>query len=229
MEFLLSFGENSLPVLVLLSLAEVVVPLLTKRRLFPLCRSFIPETVKIFVLPGGVMPRRQTTGAIGFDVHLRAIVHCQEMDPNDSRFRRTLLDFKGTSPDPSVANNVIKVKEGWVYRLHPGQTVLVGVGFATEMHFPLFFWVAPRSGLASRHRIQITNAPGTVDPDYRGEAGVLVLNLGSEPFDLHHQMRIAQVAFQHAVIPRLQPVSSLDELSDTSRGAGGFGSTGVKN
>src|SRR3989344_1811948 len=62
-----------------------------------------------------------------------------------------------------------------------------------EMDRPMFYWVAPRSGLAAKWGITITNAPGTVDPDYRGEAGVLVYNRNPHTFDLWHGMRVAQI------------------------------------
>ncbi len=115
-----------------------------------------------------------------------------------------------------------------VYRMYPNESVLVGIGFVTAMPFPLFYWVAPRSGLASRYGITVTNAPGTVDPDYRGEAGVLVYNRNQHCFDLKRNMRIAQIIFQWAIIPEIIEISRYDELSNTGRGAGGFGSTGLR-
>jgi dUTP pyrophosphatase len=118
--------------------------------------------------------------------------------------------------------------EELVYRMEPGESVLVGVGFITEMPYPLFYWTAPRSGLASRWLISITNAPGTVDPDYRGEAGILVHNRGKGTFDLRHNMRIAQIVFTWAVIPSFELVEHLKDLSGTPRGPGGFGSTGLR-
>src|SRR3989338_8413208 len=92
----------------------------------------------------------------------------------------------------------------------------------------IFHWVAPRSGLASKWRITVTNAPGTVDPDYRGEAGVLLLNINSNPIPLTKDMKIAQAIFQMAIIPELVEVSSHQELTTTKRGVGGFGSTGIR-
>ncbi|MDE1970090.1 MAG: dUTP diphosphatase [Patescibacteria group bacterium] len=112
--------------------------------------------------------------------------------------------------------------------MHPGESVLVGIGFITEMPYPMFYWVAPRSGLASRHGITVTNAPGTVDPDYRGEAGVLIYNRSEYPFDLKHNMRIAQIIFSNALIPNLVPMETFEELTATKRGSGGFGSTGLQ-
>jgi dUTP pyrophosphatase len=84
--------------------------------------------------------------------------------------------------------------------------------------------VRPRSGLALKHGVTVLNAPGTIDADYRGEVKVLLVNLGSEPFWIERGMRIAQLV--------IQPVShaslvEVEELSDSARGAGGFGSTGT--
>ncbi|MEK7560698.1 MAG: dUTP diphosphatase [Patescibacteria group bacterium] len=190
-----------------------------------------PEVI-VHLLPGGKMPERQTVGAIGYDVYLRAIVSPSEMDPENPRLRKTLFDFLHLPHDPAVAAHVIAQpnKSGdmvLAYRLDPMESVLVGIGFITAMPFPLFYWVAPRSGLASRWGITVTNAPGTVDPDYRGEAGVLVYNRNDRPFMLQKDMRIAQIVFQWAVIPEFRTVAEFNQIPQTTRGAGGFGSTGL--
>jgi dUTP pyrophosphatase len=81
----------------------------------------------------------------------------------------------------------------------------------------------PRSGLALKHGITLLNSPGTIDADYRGPLGVIVMNAGSEPFTVKHGERIAQMV----VAPVVQAHFELsDALSDTARGTGGFGSTG---
>ncbi|MBI4136118.1 MAG: hypothetical protein HY481_00995 [Candidatus Vogelbacteria bacterium] len=183
--------------------------------------------VRIHLLPGGKMPERQTAGAIGFDVWLRAIVSPTKMDPLCSYLRETLFDFRTQPTDSTVAHHVFEVDGRLIYRMDPGESVLVGIGFITEMQFPMFYWVAPRSGLASKWGITVTNAPGTVDPDYRGEAGVLVYNRNPTHFNLRSEIRIAQIIFQYAVIPELEAVSSRDGLQFTFRDAGGFGSTGL--
>lgn len=84
--------------------------------------------------------------------------------------------------------------------------------------------VRPRSGLAFRHGLTVTNAPGTIDADYRGELKVLLVNLGSEPVTIERGMRIAQLVIAPVVQAVVTEVSDLDS---TERGAGGFGSTGV--
>lgn len=187
------------------------------------------NNVKIFLLPGGTLPARMTDGAIGFDVYLRAIVSPTRMASDNPNLRQTLFDFEKRPRNQKMARRVHRVKGDLVYRLGPRESVLVGIGFVTEMKHPMFFWVAPRSGLASKHGIQVTNAPGTVDPDYRGEAGVLVHNCNSrKTFDLQRDMRIAQIVFQEALIPEFVFVRKFENLSVSGRGVGGFGSTGLK-
>jgi dUTP pyrophosphatase len=83
--------------------------------------------------------------------------------------------------------------------------------------------VRPRSGLAARHGVTLTNSPGTIDSDYRGEVMVLMVNLGPETFVVRHGERIAQMVV--APVARAR-ITRVDALPDTARGAGGFGSTG---
>lgn len=107
--------------------------------------------------------------------------------------------------------------------LAPGQILAVPCGFALAVPPGYEAQVRPRSGLAAKHGVTVANAPGTIDADYRGEVKVLLVNLGKEPLVITRAMRIAQLLI--APIPRVlwKPVA---ELSDTSRGAGGFGHTG---
>ena len=81
----------------------------------------------------------------------------------------------------------------------------------------------PRSGLALKHNLMLTNSPGTIDAGYRGEVGVIMFNAGSEPFPVKRGDRIAQMVI--AKLPEVE-LTFADELSETGRGAGGFGSTG---
>jgi dUTP pyrophosphatase len=107
--------------------------------------------------------------------------------------------------------------------LQPGDIKLVPCGFAMAVPHGFEAQVRPRSGLASKHGIGMPNAPGTIDSDYRGEVMVPLINLGREPFTIERGTRIAQML----LLP-VPPVELLevDELDDTSRGAGGFGHTG---
>ena len=110
-----------------------------------------------------------------------------------------------------------------VVRLEPGARALVPCGFRMEIPEGYEVQVRPRSGLALKHGITLPNAPGTIDSDYRGELGVIVLNAGAEAFELRHGERIAQLVVAPVVQGAFTPG---EDLSETARGAGGFGSTG---
>ena len=109
-------------------------------------------------------------------------------------------------------------------RLAPGERARVPTGFAIELPAGHEGQVRPRSGLADRHGVTLANSPGTIDADYRGELQVLLINLGSEPFVVRRGDRLAQLVV--APVARARAVE-VEELSDTGRGAGGFGSTGL--
>jgi len=165
---------------------------------------FTMPSVGVHVLSGGNLPQRMTKGAIGYDCCLRALVSPDKMDPENPILRETIFDFKNPPKDESVNKHLKEKEDGSVvYMMDPHESILGGIGFTTEMTFPMFYWVAPRSGLASKHGITVTNAPGTVDPDYRGEAGVLIYNRNDHPFELVWNMRICQVIFSWAMIPNL--------------------------
>lgn len=106
--------------------------------------------------------------------------------------------------------------------LQPGVAHLVPTGLTIELPPGYEAQVRPRSGLALKHAITMPNAPGTIDPGYRGEIRVILLNLGREPYTVHAGDRIAQM-----IVARYEPVEWLEgELADSRRGAGGFGSSG---
>jgi len=107
--------------------------------------------------------------------------------------------------------------------LAPGERALIPSGFAMAMPRELEAQIRPRSGLAFKHGITCLNSPGTIDADYRGEVKVLLINLGQEPFTIERGERIAQMVFQR--VPQVS-LEEVEELSDTSRGEGGFGHTG---
>ncbi|MGQ3480430.1 dUTP diphosphatase [Paenibacillus sp. TY11] len=107
--------------------------------------------------------------------------------------------------------------------LEPGKRCLVPTGFAIAMPAGLEAQIRPRSGLALKHGITCLNTPGTIDADYRGEIKVLLINLGEESFTITRNERIAQMVFQ--VVPEVE-LKQVDQLSETVRGAGGFGHTG---
>jgi dUTP pyrophosphatase len=107
--------------------------------------------------------------------------------------------------------------------LEPGERAAVPTGIALAIPEGFEGQVRARSGLALRHGIACVNAPGTIDSDYRGEVKVILGNLGREPFEIRRGDRIAQVVFTPVVRAEIQRV---DELPDSERGPGGFGSTG---
>lgn len=109
-------------------------------------------------------------------------------------------------------------------QLAPGERALIPTGLALEIPLGFEGQVRPRSGLALRHGVTVANAPGTIDSDYRGEVGVILLNLGSEPFQLTRGDRIAQLVIAPVTRARFEEAG---DLADTGRGEGGFGSTGV--
>lgn len=107
--------------------------------------------------------------------------------------------------------------------LPPGGRVLVPTGLAIALPPGFEAQVRPRSGLALKHGVTVLNAPGTIDADYRGEVGVILINHGAEPFTVARGDRIAQL-----VLARCERIAwaPADRLPDTARGDGGFGSTG---
>ena len=108
--------------------------------------------------------------------------------------------------------------------LEPGARALVPSGFALEIPPGFEVQVRPRSGLALKHGVTVLNAPGTIDSDYRGPVGVILINHGSEPFTVRRGERIAQLV----VAPVVSAVfTETERLAASARGAGGFGSTGT--
>ena len=107
--------------------------------------------------------------------------------------------------------------------LKPGARALIPCGFAMALPAGYEAQVRPRSGLAAKHGVTVLNSPGTIDADYRGEVKVILVNLGQEDFVVARGERVAQMV----VAPVVQPVfAQVEELDETERGSGGFGSTG---
>ena len=106
----------------------------------------------------------------------------------------------------------------------PGETQLVKTGIAIQLPTHTEAQVRPRSGLALKNQVTVLNTPGTIDEGYRGEVGVILINHGPAPFVVEPGMKVAQMVIK----PVLEvTVEEVDELSDTARGEGGFGSTGT--
>lgn len=109
--------------------------------------------------------------------------------------------------------------------LQPLERRLIPTGVRIAMPNGYEAQVRPRSGLALKHGITVLNTPGTVDADYRGDIGVILVNLSNMPFTVAPQERIAQLVFQRVETPEIYELS---ELPETDRGSGGYGSTGTK-
>lgn len=155
------------------------------------------------IYENGKMLRYQTSGSSGFDIKAVSV----------------LL--------PSTKESLILGKDIDTFILKPMERVCVQVGFAicgiTENYE---VQIRPRSGLAFKHGITIVNTPGTIDSDYRGEIGAILCNLSNEPFEIKKGERIAQMV----VCPIIKcEINIVEELDNTSRGDGRFGSTGTQN
>lgn len=140
---------------------------------------------------------------------------------------KTLEHFKGALPQYQTA-----LASGFDVRaqlknpidLRPGERALIPTGLSMEIPPGYEIQVRPRSGLAIKKGLSLVNTPGTVDADYRGEVSVIIINLGQETFRIEDQERIAQCVLCPVVQADFEIVQS---LTDTHRGIGGFGSTGV--
>jgi len=131
-------------------------------------------------------------------------------------------ETKGSAGADLRANLPVDSRAGGVV-LAPMERRIVPTGLKVEIPEGFEMQVRPRSGLAAKHGVTLVNAPGTIDSDYRGPLGVILINLGHAPFVVNHGDRIAQAVIAPVSQAVFEPV---DSLSDTDRGAGGFGSTG---
>ena len=109
--------------------------------------------------------------------------------------------------------------------INPGKTAIIPTGLALSIPKGFEVQIRPRSGLAAKQKISVLNTPGTIDADYRGEIKVILINLGQDSFKVERGLRIAQMVVCPIVQAELKEVNDLNE---TERGKGGFGSTGTK-
>ena len=125
---------------------------------------------------------------------------------------------------PSSAGMDVRAKLGTPVVLQPGAYQLIPTGLFAALPVGTELQVRPRSGLAFKHGITVLNAPGTIDADYRGEIGVLLINHGTQPFTIENGERIAQL-----VLAKYERIawSETENLPESHRGTGGFGSTGT--
>ncbi|MCF8709566.1 dUTP diphosphatase [Rhizorhapis sp. SPR117] len=131
------------------------------------------------------------------------------------------LPVPSYSTDGAAGMDIVAAEE---LTLAPGQRHAVATGFSVAIPHGYEIQVRPRSGLALKHGISVPNTPGTIDSDYRGELKVIMINHGSEPFPIKRGDRVAQLV--PAPVQRAT-FAEVAELDETTRGAGGFGSTGV--
>ena len=110
-------------------------------------------------------------------------------------------------------------------KIEPGKTTIIPTGISVSIPKNFEIQIRPRSGLAAKKQISVLNTPGTIDADYRGEIKVILINLSKETFVVENGARIAQMVVCPVIKAKLKEVNSLD---NTSRGSGGFGSTGMK-
>ncbi len=144
-------------------------------------------------------------------VNIQKLPHAQDLDlPKYATADSAGMDLMAAVDAPVI--------------LAPMQRAIVPTGIAIALPKGFEAQVRPRSGLAAKNGITVLNAPGTIDADYRGEVGVILVNLSNEPFTITRGMRVAQMILAAYCRAEWQLQTSLDE---TARGAGGFGSTGV--
>ena len=110
-------------------------------------------------------------------------------------------------------------------KIEPGKTTIIPTGISVAIPKDFEIQIRPRSGLAAKNQITVLNTPGTIDADYRGEIKVILINLSKETFVVENGARIAQMVVCPVIKAKLKEVEILD---NTSRGSGGFGSTGMK-
>lgn len=144
-------------------------------------------------------------------IHFKKLEHAADLPlPSYESEHAAGMDIRAAVADPVV--------------LQPGERKLIPTGFKMALPAGYEAQIRPRSGLAYREGITMLNTPGTIDADYRGEVKVLAVNHGENPFTIKHGDRIAQMVI--APVRQFEP-KEVDELPETERGSGGFGSTGI--
>ena len=139
---------------------------------------------------------------------------------------KKLENFKGELPkyETSLASGVdVRAQIAESIQLEPGQRKLIPTGLAFAIPAGFEIQARPRSGWAIKKGLSLVNSPGTIDADYRGEVGIILINLGQETVEIHDQDRVAQLVLCPVLQAEFEEVES---LSETQRGSGGFGSTG---
>lgn len=130
-------------------------------------------------------------------------------------------------PEPATSHSAgvdLRAAVDKTVLIKPGERTLIPAGISVAVPHGYEWQIRPRSGLALKHGITVLNSPGTIDSDYRGPVGVILINLGSDDFSVSRGDRIAQ-----AVLAKVEPVTLelVNDLDETERGEGGFGHTGI--
>lgn len=154
---------------------------------------------------------------------VRPIVRVVHEDWADTAISLPRYETVG-SAGADIRANLMPDDRAQGFTIYPMQRVIVPTGLRVEIPEGFEMQIRPRSGLALKHGISLPNTPGTIDSDYRGPLGVLLINFGREPYVIQHGDRIAQAVIA-PVVQALYEITD-DSLSETLRGAGGFGSTG---
>lgn len=139
---------------------------------------------------------------------------------------KTLENFKGELPQyqsEGASGFDVRAQLQAAVVLKPGERAMIPTGLSFEIPFGFEIQARPRSGLAAKQGISLVNTPGTIDADYRGEVKIILINLGQEPVTIQDQERCAQLVLAPIIQAQFEVVR---DLGDTTRGAGGFGSTG---
>lgn len=163
--------------------------------------------------PGGRIPGMRRAHPLSATVRVKKL-HEEALVPRQQTEGSSGFDLHACLPE---GNGPVKIA--------PGEQTLVGTGVAVAIDFGYEGQVRPRSGLAAKHGITITNSPGTIDADYRGELMAAMVNLGAEPLVIEPGTRVAQIVFAPVAAARL--VEGAIDAARSGRGDGGFGSTGL--
>ena len=150
------------------------------------------------------------------------IVRIRRTEKSDAEISLPSYETEGSAGMDIRANFPAELREEGIV-LAVGARALIPTGLKFEIPLGYEVQIRPRSGLSLKYGVTLVNAPGTIDSDYRGEVGMILINSGNEPFRITHGERVAQMVF--AQVARCE-IAEVTSLTTTERGAGGFGSTG---
>ena len=167
------------------------------------------------------------TGHSKFIEIIREIVNNRKKQGDKMSHIVKIFSTTGTQLVENKENAGYDLQATEAYLIEPGQRALVKTGLYTEFSDNLQIEIRPRSGLALKNGITVLNTPGTIDSSYRGEIGVILFNTGLQPFQVNVGDRIAQAVFMPVIHPRISYVQTKEELCQSNRGDGGFGSSGI--